>query len=155
MLRIGVQAEDFDPGAEIAALQAGAGGIGCFVGVVRGNAEGTLVAMTLEHYPGMTESAIRRIGEDAVQRFSLTGCSIIHRFGRLCVGERIVFAGAAAKHRGNALRATEFLIDWLKTRAPFWKQEELRDGRRQWVEARPDDDTAAAAWSLPPAAQRS
>jgi molybdopterin synthase catalytic subunit len=145
MARISVQTGDFDIGAEFAALTAGRsdiGGIGCFVGTVRGPA----AAMTLEHYPAMTERAIARIAEEAERRWSLLGCTVIHRYGRLLAGENIVLVLAAATHRQPALEATAFLIDWLKTKAPFWKQEESPGGAATWVEAREADDAAAARW---------
>ena len=151
MRRISVQAEDFDPGAEIASLQScapGVGGLASFVGVVRSDAANPIAAMTLEHYPAMTASAIVGIAEQAEQRFSLIGCSIVHRFGRLLPGERIVFVGAASSHRRAALEATAFLIDWLKTRAPFWKQEHLVDGSARWVAAVAQDETDAERWSV-------
>lgn len=150
MARISVQTEDFDIGGEFAALTAGRtdiGGIGCFVGTVRSNAQDHVTAMTLEHYPAMTERAIARIVEEAERRWQLLGCTVIHRFGRLCAGENIVLVLAAAAHRQAALDATAFLIDWLKTKAPFWKKEELADGGALWVEARDADDRAAARWS--------
>jgi molybdopterin synthase catalytic subunit len=103
--------------------------------------------MTLEHYPGMTERAISRITDEAENRWSLLGCTVIHRVGRLVAGENIVLVLAAASHRQAALDATAFLIDWLKTRAPFWKREEFPDGRGEWVDAREADDAAAARWS--------
>lgn len=138
--------EAFDVAAEMRELgSAGVGGIGCFVGVVRGG-EG-LRALTLEHYPGMTERAITHIADEAARRFDLLGCTVIHRIGRLGVGEPIVLVLAAAGHRGAALEATSFLIDWLKTRAPFWKREEFDDGSQRWVEARETDDLAAARWA--------
>ena len=149
MARISVQTGDFDIGAELAALTAGRtdiGGIGCFVGTVRGNAQDHVAAMTLEHYPAMTERAIARIAEAAEQRWQLLGCTVIHRVGRLTAGENIVLVMAAAAHRQPALDATEFLIDWLKTKAPFWKKEEFSDGGATWVEARAADDAAAARW---------
>jgi molybdopterin synthase catalytic subunit len=143
--RINVQTEDFDVGAEFAALTEGRtdiGGIGCFVGTVRGPA----AAMTLEHYPAMTERAIARIAEEAQRRWSLLGCTVIHRYGRLPAGENIVLVLAAAAHRQPALDATAFLIDWLKTKAPFWKKEVSAGGDESWVEARAEDDAAAARW---------
>jgi molybdopterin synthase catalytic subunit len=149
MARISVQTEDFDIGAEFAALTAGRtdiGGIGCFVGTVRSNPGEPVAAMTLEHYPTMTERAIARIVEEAVRRWSLLGCTVIHRAGRLTAGENIVLVLAAAGHRQPALDATAFLIDWLKTKAPFWKKEEFVDGGTTWVEAREADDAAAARW---------
>jgi molybdopterin synthase catalytic subunit len=156
MARISVQTEDFDTGAEIAALTAGRtdiGGIGCFIGTVRDQpgpkdaaASSPVVAMTLEHYPGMTERAIERIVASAEARWPLLGCTVIHRVGTLKVGENIVLVIAASSHRQAALDATAFLIDWLKTKAPFWKREEAFDGQGTWVEAREADDDAAARW---------
>jgi molybdopterin synthase catalytic subunit len=149
MARISVQAGDFDIGGEFAALTAGRtdiGGIGCFVGTVRNSPQDRVIAMTLEHYPAMTIPAIRRITEEAERRWNLLGCTVIHRIGRLTAGQNIVLVLAAATHRQPALDATAFLIDWLKTKAPFWKQEEYADGARKWVEAREADDTAAARW---------
>ena len=102
--------------------------------------------MTLEHYPAMTERAIARITEEAERRWQLLGCTVIHRVGRLAAGENIVLVLAAAAHRQPALDATAFLIDWLKTKAPFWKKEEFADGGATWVEARDADDAAAARW---------
>jgi molybdopterin synthase catalytic subunit len=149
MARISVQQADFDIGAEFAALTAGRtdiGGIGCFVGTVRSNPGEPVAAMTLEHYPAMTERAIAGIVEEAERRWSLLGCTVIHRVGRLTAGENIVLVLAAASHRHAALDATAFLIDWLKTKAPFWKREELRGGATTWVEAREADNAAAARW---------
>ncbi len=152
MTYIKVQAEDFDVGAEIAALTAGRtdiGGIGCFVGTVRDNVKGgasAIIGMALEHYPGMTERSIARIVEQATERWPLLGCTVIHRIGELHAGENIVLVIAASAHRQAALDATAFLIDWLKTKAPFWKRETFADGAGAWVDARDDDDTAAARW---------
>ena len=150
MPTVRVQAEAFDPGAEMAALLAGrtdTGGVGCFVGLVRDSAGGQPIrSMTLEHYPGMTERALAAIAAEAEARWALQGCAVIHRYGRLLPGEPIVLVLTASPHRQAALDATGFLIDWLKTRAPFWKQEELADGGAHWVEARDSDDTAAARW---------
>ena len=149
MARISVQARDFDIGAEFAALTAGRtdiGGIGCFVGTVRSNAGDPVAAMTLEHYPAMTEPAIRQITQEAESRWQLLGCTVIHRVGRLVAGDNIVLVLAAAAHRQAALEAAAFLIDWLKTKAPLWKQEEGADGSKAWVEARDADDAAAARW---------
>ncbi len=146
MANVRVQAAPFDAGAEMAALLTGrtdVGGIGCFVGVVRG--EG-IRAMTLEHYPGMTERALQAIAAEAASRWELLGCTVIHRHGRLLPGDPIVLVLAASQHRQAALDATAFLIDWLKTRAPFWKQEERADGTEGWVQARKADDAAAARW---------
>ena len=155
MATIKVQTEDFDVSREIAALTAGRtdiGGIGCFVGVVRERAGADqapepVAAMTLEHYPGMTERAIARIAEQAEQRFDILGCTVIHRVGTLRTGDNIVLVLAVSAHRQPALDATAFLIDWLKTKAPFWKREEFADGSGAWVDAREADDAAAERWS--------
>ena len=149
MVHIKVQTEDFDVGAEIAALTAGRtdiGGIGCFVGTVRDNGR-SVTGMTLEHYPGMTERAIARITDQAAERWPLMGCTVIHRVGPLRPGDNIVLVIATSAHRQAALDATAFLIDWLKTRAPFWKREDLADGNGAWVDAREEDDAAASRWS--------
>ena len=152
MVHIKVQTEDFDVGAEIAALTAGRtdiGGIGCFVGTVRADAKGSdskVTGMTLEHYPGMTERAIAQIADRAHQRWPLLGCTIIHRVGPMVPGENIVLVIAASFHRQAALDATAFLIDWLKTKAPFWKREDYADGNGAWVDAREEDDVAASRW---------
>jgi len=150
MATIRVQQADFDIGAEVAALTAGRtdiGGIGCFVGTVRASTAGRpIAAMTLEHYPGMTERAMARIADEAARRWSLLGCTLIHRVGRLEPGENIVLVVAVAAHRQAALDATAFLIDWLKTRAPFWKKEIFADGGEAWVAARESDEDAAARW---------
>ena len=152
MVHIKVQTEDFDVGAEIAALTAGRtdiGGIGCFVGTVRTDpkaADTAVVGMTLEHYPGMTERAIARIADQAIERWPLLGCTVIHRVGPLRAGENIVLVIAASPHRQAALDATAFLIDWLKTKAPFWKREDFANGEHAWVEPREDDDAAAERW---------
>lgn len=146
MAQVRVQAADFDVGAEMAALTAGRsdiGGVGCFVGTVRG---GTVAALSLEHYPGMTEQAMARIAGQAEARWQLLGCTLLHRVGRLEPGANIVLVLAAAAHRQAALDATGFLIDWLKTSAPFWKKEHLADGTEAWVDAREADDAAAARW---------
>ncbi|MCW3476013.1 molybdenum cofactor biosynthesis protein MoaE [Limobrevibacterium gyesilva] len=151
MAGIRVQAEDFDVGAEIAALTAGRvdiGGIGCFVGTVRDHGAGRrITAMTLEHYPGMTEQAMARIAAEAEARWPLQGCTLIHRVGRLEPGANIVLVLTASPHRHAALDATAFLIDWLKTKAPFWKKECFADGSEAWVDAREADDQAAARWA--------
>lgn len=150
MARIMVQEAAFDIAAETAALTAGRtdiGGVGCFLGVVRGTSGGrTLRAMTLEHYPAMTAPAIAAISAEAEKRWELMGCTVIHRVGRLAPGEPIVLVLTAARHRAAALAATSFLIDWLKTRAPFWKKESYADGSEAWVEAHAADDEAASRW---------
>jgi molybdopterin synthase catalytic subunit len=152
MARVRVQTEDFDIGAECAAITAGhtdIGGLGCFIGTVRAAPPGerVLTAMTLEQYPGMTQRALEKIAAEAERRWELLGCTVIHRHGRLELGANIVLVIAAAAHRQAALDATSFLIDWLKTKAPFWKQEHFADGTGHWVEAKSSDDTAAARWS--------
>ena len=151
MATIRVQPEPFDVGREIAQLSADRtdiGGLGCFVGLVRGSAgDDALDALTLEHYPGMTERSLAAIAATAEDRWSLLGCTLIHRIGRLAPGEPIVLVLTAAAHRGPALDATAFLIDWLKTKAPFWKSEQSADGSSRWVEARDTDDAAAARWT--------
>jgi molybdopterin synthase catalytic subunit len=147
MATLRVQERDFDVSAELAALTTGRteiGGIGCFIGVVRSG--GDLATMILEHYPGMTERAIRQITDEAERRWKLLGCTVIHRVGRLAPGAQIVLVLAAAAHRAEALEATAFLIDWLKTKAPFWKREELADGSGRWVDAKEADDAASARW---------
>ena len=146
-----VQADAFDAGTEIAALLAGrtdVGGIGCFIGTVRDSAAGRPIeAMTLEHYPGMTERALEAIGREAEARFPLLGGVMVHRVGRLLPGAPIVLVAAASAHRQAALDATAFLIDWLKTSAPFWKQEHFAGGGTDWVQAKSADDAAAARWN--------
>ena len=146
---IRVHREDFDVGAEIARLTEGCheiGGIVSFVGVVRDAAGGDRIgAMTLEHYPGMTEKMLGEIEAEARRRWKLEASLIIHRYGRLEPGERIVLGVIAAAHRQAAFEACEFLVDWLKTKAPFWKLEETAAGPR-WVEAQSGDDEAAKRW---------
>ncbi len=147
---IRVQREDFDVGRELAALTDGnnrIGGLASFVGLVRDMAGGQPVgAMTLEHYPGMTEKKLAEIEEQARRRWPLEASLIIHRYGRLEPGEQIVLVATASPHRTAALEACQFLIDWLKTQAPFWKLEETPEGET-WVEARAEDDAAAARWA--------
>jgi molybdopterin synthase catalytic subunit len=145
---IRVQQAPFDIAAETAALASGrtdVGGIASFIGITR--ADDGLVRMVLEHYPGMTERAIAAIVREAAARWPLTGCTVIHRVGPLVPGEPIVLVLAASAHRAAALEACAFLIDWLKTRAPFWKREEFANGAARWVEARACDDEAAARWA--------
>ena len=147
---IRVQREDFDVGAEIERLSQGRHGIGgivSFLGVVRQNARGPkLTSMTLEHYPGMTEKQLAAIETQARERWPLEDVLIVHRYGRLSLGERIVLVVTASSHRQAAFEAAEFLVDWLKTKAPFWKLEET-DAGAHWVEARASDDNAADRWS--------
>jgi molybdopterin synthase catalytic subunit len=148
MARILVQEALFDMAAESAALTAGrtdVGGVASFLGVCRG--DDALAAMVLEHYPGMTERALGRIAAEAEARWPLTGCTVIHRVGRILPGEPIVLVLTASAHRAAALESCAFLIDWLKTKAPFWKREEFADGDARWVAAKNEDDAAAARWS--------
>lgn len=150
MAKVLVQEAPFDAGAETAALSVGrtdVGGIASFLGVCRG--DDGLAAMVLEHYPGMTERAIGRIAAEAEARWPLTGCTVIHRVGRILPGEPIVLVLTASAHRAAALEACAFLIDWLKTKAPFWKREEFAAGSHRWVEARAEDDAAAERWAAP------
>lgn len=153
-MTVRVQREDFDPGQEIAALTAGnrsIGGLTVFIGLVREMAENrALSAMTLEHYPGMTERMLERIEADARERWPLEETLIIHRYGRLEPGDRIVLVAAASAHRDASFEACRFLIDWLKTKAPFWKLEETREGEAAWVEARESDEEAASRWTGSP-----
>jgi molybdopterin synthase catalytic subunit len=149
MARILVQEALFDMAAESAALTADrtdVGGVASFLGVCRG--DDALAAMVLEHYPGMTERALGRIVAEAEARWPLTGCTVIHRVGRILPGEPIVLVLTASAHRAAALESCAFLIDWLKTKAPFWKREEFADGDARWVAAKDEDDTAAARWSV-------
>ena len=146
---IKVQREEFDVGAELSALSRGnhnIGGIASFVGVVRDiGADGGAGAMTLEHYPGMTERKLVEIETEALARWPLDAVLIIHRYGRLEPGEQIVLVIAASAHRAAALEGCQFLIDWLKTQAPVWKFEETADGGK-WVDARSGDELATARW---------
>ena len=147
--RVSVQEADFDVGVEVGALHGGGGQVGAiasFVGFVRDINEGAgVTAMTLEHYPGMTEKALEEIVAQARERWALLGVSVIHRFGCFEPADRIVFVGVASAHRGEAFAACEFIMDFLKTRAPFWKREQTPSGAR-WVDARDSDDSAAARW---------
>jgi len=149
-MTIRIQAEDFDAGAEIRALSQGnpsIGAVASFIGLVRDLGEGgTVSEMTLEHYPGMTEKALREIAEEARQRWDIAGIVIIHRVGPLKPADQIVLVAAAGSHRGEAFAACEFIMDYLKTRAPFWKKEHTPNGS-QWVDAREKDDHAAARWT--------
>jgi molybdopterin synthase catalytic subunit len=146
---IRVQREDFDVGAELEALSRGKtdiGGITSFVGLVRDIAGGKRIdAMTLEHYPGMTERQLGDIEAEARRRWPLADVLIIHRYGRLEPGDRIVLVATASAHRDAAFESCHFLIDWLKTKAPFWKLEETPEGER-WVDAQASDDAAARRW---------
>src|SRR5690606_17637883 len=147
---VSVQEADFDLSAEVRALTAGdhaAGAVASFVGLVRDNNDGTHVAdMTLEHYPGMTEKALHEIVAQAGARWELLGVRVIHRVGHLVPGEQIVLVAVSSPHRGNAFAACEFIMDYLKTQAPFWKKEST-DGGSRWVDARDSDDAALKKWS--------
>lgn len=145
MIEVSVQTGPFDPGVELARLETlGGGGLASFTGVVRG--EGGLTELTLEHHPGMTRAAMEEIAAEAARRWPLLGIILVHRIGPMAPGERIVFVGTASRHRAAALESVAFLIDWLKTSAPFWKRERFADGTSRWVEARAEDDEAAARW---------
>ena len=146
-IRARLQAGPFDAGTEQAALLAGRTDLGAavsFTGLVR--ADGGLAALTLEHYPAMTLARMEAIAGDAAARWPGVAGTIIHRHGRLLPGDAIVLVAAAAPHRGDAFAAAQFLMDWLKTRAPFWKREEWADGTVRWVEAKDSDDAAAGQW---------
>ncbi|MFM7347395.1 MAG: molybdenum cofactor biosynthesis protein MoaE [Tagaea sp.] len=149
-MTVRVQREDFDVGAELLALTEGRTDIGAltsFVGLVRDMAGSAKIgAMTLEHYPGMTEKELARVEAEANARWPLSASLIVHRYGRLEPGDRIVLCAAASPHREAAFEACHFLIDWLKTQAPFWKLEDTEKGA-QWVAAQESDDKAAARWT--------
>ena len=147
-MAVRVQTEDFDVGLESRALQADAvGAIALFVGTVRGlSSDNGVTAMTLEHYPGMTESELERIEAEARARWPLEDVTIIHRVGRLEAGDQIVLVGAASPHRQAAFDAAQFIMDFLKTDAPFWKAEERGD-ETSWVDARESDDAARKRWT--------
>jgi molybdopterin synthase catalytic subunit len=144
-----VQSDDFDVSRELAALRGRdprVGAVAAFVGTVRDvNEQARVTTMTLEHYPGMTEKTLARIVDEAKRRFDIVDALIVHRVGALAPSDQIVLAAATSAHRGDAFAACEFLMDFLKTQAPFWKREQTPDGAR-WVEARASDDDAAARW---------
>ena len=143
-----VQSEDFDLGQELGQLRAGRTDIGALVsfsGLVRDTEDGSLSDMTLEHYPGMTERALEEILATATERWSLQAGLIIHRYGRLVPGEQIMMVAAASKHRRNAFDAASFMMDFLKSRAPFWKKEHTEEGSA-WVAAKSEDDDARERW---------
>ena len=145
MIRVSIDEAPIELGVEIAALEErGAGGVATFTGVVRG--DDGVTALELEHYPGMTEQALIALAEAATVRWSLLGVTMVHRVGVMVPGDRIVFVGTAAEHRREALEACAYLIDRLKTDAPFWKRERSGDDAR-WVEARDSDAAAAERWS--------
>ncbi|MCA6109862.1 molybdenum cofactor biosynthesis protein MoaE [Bradyrhizobium cenepequi] len=147
---IRIQEADFDVAQEIAAIGKGRADIGAvvsFTGICRGSENGEpIAALTLEHYPGMAEAEIRRHAEEAMSRWPLSGLTVIHRVGRITPGENIVLVVTASQHRQAAFHAAEFLMDYLKTSAPFWKREESARGS-SWIEARDQDDAAAARWT--------
>ncbi|NUO88052.1 MAG: molybdopterin synthase catalytic subunit MoaE [Cupriavidus sp.] len=150
-MSVRVQREDFDLGAEVAALRADnpqVGAVASFIGTVRDVSEGSAVsAMELEHYPGMTEKALAQIEAAARARWELLGVTIIHRVGPLLPLDQIVLVAVASKHRGNAFAACEFIMDYLKSEAPFWKKEETPEGAR-WVDARVTDEDALKRWGI-------
>ena len=147
---IRIQEADFDIAREIAALTKGRGDVGAvvtFSGICRGSENGEpIAALTLEHYPGMAEAEIKRHTDEAMSRWPLTGLTVVHRVGRITPGENIVLVLAASAHRQAAFQAAEFLMDYLKANAPFWKREESQNGAN-WIEARGHDETAAARWT--------
>jgi molybdopterin synthase catalytic subunit len=149
--RVVIQIGDFDLSTEVAALRAGDGGVGAvcaFVGTVRDRSDGSSVsAMELEHYPGMTEKAIEAMVDEAFKRFDIRAARVIHRVGPLAVEDQIVMVAVSSAHRGESFRACEFLMDYLKTQAPFWKKERTPEGER-WVDARVADDAALAHWGI-------
>ena len=149
--RVSIQTADFDLGAEVAALRAGDGGVGAvcsFVGTVRDRSDGAEVsAMELEHYPGMTEKAIEAMIDEAQRRFDIRAARVVHRVGLLDIGDQIVLVAVSSAHRGQSFLACEFLMDYLKTQAPFWKKETTPEGAR-WVDARVSDDAALQRWGI-------
>ena len=149
--RVAIQTADFDVAAEIAALRAAdprVGAVCSFIGTVRDRNDGSAVAsMELEHYPGMTEKAIEAMIDEAVRRFDILGARVIHRVGLLKPQDQIMMVAVVSAHRGQSFQACEFLMDYLKTQAPFWKKEETPDGAR-WVDARTADDAALARWGI-------
>ena len=149
--RVSIQTEDFDVSAELAALRAGdarIGAVACFVGTVRDINEGQGVSrMELEHYPGMTERSIEAMIDEAHRRFDLYGARVIHRVGALAPCDQIVMVAVTSAHRGESFKGCEFLMDYLKTQAPFWKKETTPQGER-WVDARASDDAALQRWGL-------
>ena len=154
--KIAIQAKDFDQAAEIAALtesRTDVGAVATFTGICRSE-NGALTALELEHYPGMAEAEIARMAEEATSRWPLLGLTVIHRHGKIEAGGNIVLVVTTSSHRAAAFAAAEFLMDYLKTRAPFWKKEHFADGRTGgWVEAKDIDDTAAERWTVKPAAE--
>jgi molybdopterin synthase catalytic subunit len=152
-MTVRVQTADFDVGHELASLRGGdrrVGALAAFIGTVRDvNDDATVATLTLEHYPGMTEKALTAIVDEARSRWDIVDALVIHRVGALAPADQIVLVGVTSAHRGDAFAACEFIMDYLKTRAPFWKKEATPDGVR-WVDARASDDDAAARWSVMP-----
>lgn len=145
MIKISVREADFDVGQEIAEISAkGGGAVSSFVGQVRGDR--SLKSLTLEHYPAMTEKALHKIADDAAEQWALHAITIVHRVGELMIGDQIVLVCASSDHRQNAIAACSFIMDQLKTVAPFWKKETSKDGEEHWVEERQSDVDAAADW---------
>lgn len=151
MNKISIQGEDFDVAKELAELRGDAtniGGITSFVGLVRdNNLDDEVLGMSLEHYPGMTEKSLEKIIVEACERWEVLSSTVIHRVGDLLPADQIVFVAVASSHRGDAFEACEFIMDYLKTRAPFWKKELLKDGTARWVDARETDSSAANRWA--------
>ncbi|MET0312127.1 MAG: molybdopterin synthase catalytic subunit MoaE [Burkholderiaceae bacterium] len=151
--RVTVQAADFDVTSEVATLRKGDGGVGAvcvFIGTVRDRNDGSAVsAMELEHYPGMTEKSIESMIDEAMKRFDIRAARVVHRIGPLQPQDQIVLVAVTSPHRGESFKACEFLMDYLKTQAPFWKKEQTPQGAR-WVDARVADDEAARRWGLSP-----
>jgi molybdopterin synthase catalytic subunit len=153
--RVSIQTADFDLSAEVAALRAGDGAVGAvttFIGTVRDRHAGqpdsaSISAMELEHYPGMTERAIEAMIDEALRRFDIRAARVVHRVGPLAIGDQIVLVAVSSMHRGESFQACEFLMDWLKSEAPFWKKETTPDGAR-WVDARVTDADALARWGI-------
>lgn len=145
MISIRIGEADFSVGEELARLEAlGGGAVASFTGIVRG--EGGLASLRLDHYPAMTQQQVARLVDRAMARWSLLGVSIIHRVGEMRPGDRIVFVGTASAHRQPALDACDFLIDWLKSAAPFWKKESFADGTAHWIEPREQDTASLERW---------
>ena len=147
-MQVRVQSEPFDAGAELNAFATGRhdlGAIVTFSGVVRDTAEGGLRGMDIEHYPGMTERALQKIAQDAAERWSLGDVLVIHRYGPLAAGDIIMMVATAARHRKDAFEAAEYLMDYLKSRAPFWKKEQTAEGS-DWVQSKDEDEKALTRW---------
>ncbi len=156
-MTVRIQAEDFDAGVEITSLRAGnprVGAVATFIGTVRDLSDAAQVStLTLEHYPGMTEKALEAVAAEARSRFDIIDVLVIHRIGTLAPADQIVLVVVTSAHRGDAFDACRFVMDYLKTRAPFWKKETTPQGTR-WVDARASDEEAAARWQDPPAPAR-